>query len=164
MTREIPHFLQFLIDTPYMNEKALTRFWFTPQQTDTEALYKIMQVSDYKAMVLKDLIVEKFKEYSEKRLQYCPIDIIEILAKEYQTKSFSGKQIGEVFKSWGLKPRENASSYKMPYWRKSDEIDFVLAYKSEIGRFYTFERKDFVNDCINDQNEGKNKKNANEPF
>jgi hypothetical protein len=140
MTQEIPAFLDFLTRAEYINKKPLTRFWFTPKQTDTEALYKIMQVSDFKTATIKDVLKDKFLDFGLEELHYTASDLVEILEKEYKIRTINQKQVGEVLRNIGFKSKENATTYEIPFFMEDNINHFKRKGRYfEIGKNLIFQ-------------------------
>lgn len=135
MTKEIPYFLDFLSKAEYINKKPLTRFWFCPEQTNTEALFRIMQVSDFKTSTIKDVLKDKFLDFGLEELHYTASDLVEILEKEYKIRTINQKQVGEVLRGLGFTANETPNSYEVPYF-----IDDNIATSKRKGRFYIIEK------------------------
>lgn len=147
LEKEIPAFLRHLTEIPYINPKPLTRFWFSPEQTDTEALQKLQKVSDYKTNIIREVITDKFKDFPEcDKLQFVAKEIVEILKKDYNINTLTSKQVGEVLKELGYTPAGNTLTYKFPYWRMGNDGVYLMDYDNRIGRYYEVSRSDFVTD------------------
>jgi Family of unknown function (DUF5906) len=139
MTKEIPAFLDFLSKAEYMNKKPLTRFWFSPEQTNTEALYKIMQVSDFKTATIKDVLKDKFLDFGLEELHYTASDLVEILEKEYKIRTINQKQVGDVLRNLGFKSKENATTYEIPFFVEDNINHFKRKGRYfEIGKNLVF--------------------------
>ena len=137
LIKEIPAFLQFLIDRPFSTQKK-TRMWFTSEQIKTQALKKLMWLNNNfieKEMV--QLFYEIFDSISADEIKITPREVVSNLSKA-RRKTFEVNEIRKVLKNkWNLSPSDNSNSY--PGYEYTSYGEFVQIDRK--GRFYAIERK-----------------------
>ncbi|MBC9796278.1 primase-helicase family protein [Sinomicrobium weinanense] len=137
LIKEIPAFLQHLIDRPYATKKK-TRMWFTPEQIKTRALQKLVWLNNNaieREMVL--LLYEMFEATGTDELKITPREIVSNLSK-VRRKNFEPNDIRKILKNkWELTPSDNSNSY--PGYEFTSYGEF--AQISRVGRYFTVERK-----------------------
>ncbi len=140
LIKEIPAFLQYLIDRKFSSNKK-TRMWFTPQQIKTKALSKLMWLNNNvleKEMV--QLFYEIFDSILDEEIKATPREIASNLSK-VRRKNFEVNEIRKILKSkWNLKPSDNSNAYRGYEYTSYGE--FVQIDRK--GRYYAVERKNIT--------------------
>ncbi|MFH4968298.1 primase-helicase family protein [Gaetbulibacter sp. M240] len=137
LIREIPAFLQFLIDRPFSTRKK-SRMWFTSDQIKTKALLKLMWLNNNvieKEMV--ELFYEIFDSISDDQIKVTPREVVAILSKARRL-TLEVNEVRKILKhKWNLSPSDNSNAYQGFEYTSYGE--FVQIDRK--GRYYAIERK-----------------------
>ena len=135
--KEIPAFLQYLIDRPFSTPKT-TRMWFTPKQLKTEALQKLVWLNNNeieREMIF--LFYEMFDSFTKDQVKVTPREVVSNLGKS-RKKHFAMNDIRKILKKkWNLTPSNNANSYQGFEYTSYGE--FVQIDRK--GRYFTIEKE-----------------------
>ncbi len=138
--KEIPAFLQYLIDRPYYSEKK-TRMWFTADQIKTKALQKLVWLNNNaleKEMV--QFFYEMFDSIDKEMLHVTPREIANNLSK-VKKLVYDVNEVRKILKNkWGLIPSENSNSYNGYEYTSYGEF----AQINRVGRYFTIEKKKII--------------------
>ncbi len=139
MISEIPAFIHRIIHHKQQHPNV-SRLCFQRELYYTSALEKIIQNSRNSLEAeLATIIISIFEQFDFESFQATPIDIESFLSRNRGVKL---GQIRNVLKNrWNLEPSNNSNSYKR-ICRNTDGVFHILE-KSEIGRYYEFEKSFF---------------------
>lgn len=144
MKREIPAFVHFLGEREMFTKEG-TRMWFTPQQLHTKALDKLMKGnSSTIEKEIEELLFDEFSSTNQEFLCYTSQNLVEMLRRRNFTVT-SSYVTSTLRNKFGLVPKN--SSYK--YFRSDLMVENCpegLQSTNEKGRFYTFNRIEYIKD------------------
>ncbi|MEQ9423850.1 MAG: DUF5906 domain-containing protein [Cyclobacteriaceae bacterium] len=135
LIKEIPAFLQFLIDRP-LSTKCKTRMWFDAKELETDALKSLK----YRSKGLLELELENvIKEYIEgfelDAAKLSSYDLISML-KGSSIRGINRHQIETILReNWGLESKN--SSYPYYSWIDNGNGDMYKHSSTRKRRFYT---------------------------
>ncbi len=134
MTKEIPHFLHFLINRKLSTTNE-SRMWFKPALLETPALNKIKKYNSSKIEIeMASYSLEVMERLKLDTFQCCPKDFLDILRNAGLKADII--QIRNILKdSWGLRSEHN-SDYTF-YWTGFDGEITPMKRK---GRFLELEK------------------------
>jgi len=143
---EINHFVSFLNQRPIQNKK-LSRMWFTASQIWTEALDKLINGS--RKLLEKELILllnDKFEDFEVDEVKLTYGDLLSEL-KEDNLRVTRSELKNVIENIWGLSSKNSSYTYyyKLPY--KSANMPWVKSQEARKGRFITFQ-KEFISTML----------------
>ncbi len=137
---EIPHFLRFLIERPFVTEKK-TRMWFSADEIRTKALQKLVFKNNNKLeSKMIELLYEFFESNNDEEINVVPQDILNMMNRMFRPTYWTRNDIRNILKeTWKLNPQNNGLTY-IRY-----DIDFAGTFyqNNSVGRFFTVKR-DFI--------------------
>ena len=130
--REIPHFLDFLLNREYSSENK-SRMWFEHKELETAALRKVISYNKNKLEIeLVNIFITIMENFEDEEIKFQSNDLVNLLSKSSHRADLT--KIRRIIKEkWQLKPAKNSLTYKK-YTLLSDGS---FASNSEKGRFYT---------------------------
>jgi hypothetical protein len=138
LKKEIPAFLQYLIERPFSTQPA-TRMWFRAEQLSTAALKRVKRYNKSKLeteMALVLLTILDSRE-EEEGISFCLADMQAWLQKK-GFRNYDSNSIKSVLQDgWKLKPVSNSLTY-LQYRLGGDGNIYESQQK---GRFYTMTKK-----------------------
>ncbi len=148
LIKEIPSFLQFLINREFSSKKK-TRMWFTPNQIKTKALQKLVWLNNNELeREMIHLLYEIFEGTGEEQLSITPREITSNLSK-VRRKNYEPNDVRRILKNkWELKPAPNSNSYQGYEYTSYGEFVQI----KRVGRYFTVERKkifEFFDELMN---------------
>ncbi len=147
MQKEIPAFLHFL-SARKIKSKNKTRMWFTKEELWTEALQKIMRSGTSKLeKEIRLLIIDQFLHFDQEEVKLSPKDILELLKNENNYNGNKSEVIEIINKKWKYSPVHKPSYYSLWYYLVTNNADHIPTEKKNIGRYYTFPKNDFMENC-----------------
>lgn len=140
LNKEIPYFLQYLIQRPFHSHKQ-TRMWFTESQIKTKALQKLVWKNNNKLeSKIIELLYEFFESNEDGKINCIPQDIFNMLGKMFSKQYWTVNDVRKILKeNWKLEPQSNSLAY-IKY-----DLDYGLSFfqQNKTGRYFTIE-KNFI--------------------
>lgn len=134
MEKEIPHFLDFLINRELSTDQQ-SRMWFSPEVLETPALRKIKKYNTNKIEIeIATYCTDVMERLGKDTLSCCPKDLLDVVRDAGLRADLM--QIRNIFKdSWGLRSEKN-SDYT--FYHIGTEGDLFPAKRK--GRYYEVSR------------------------
>jgi len=144
LERELPYFMYFINGRRIKSPKK-TRMWFTKEQINTDALFKLVKGNKtYLNREIEEILIDDFYKYEKDELKYSLSDLVEVLSKNNIRVSTS--KISEVLKNFFGMDSTNGSYDK--YYLSMSPINnkYIVESTKQKGRYFTFKRSDFIKD------------------
>jgi hypothetical protein len=151
LKREIPCFINYLIERPFTTTSA-TRMWFRPEQLTTPALKRVKRYNRNKLEVEMSQILVMIIDHKElSEICFSLSDMQDWLQKK-GFRGYDSNSIRKVLQDhWKLNPSENSNSYTQ-YRLSSDGSIYEYSYK---GRFYKLSQNEVLNHYYSDDFDDK---------
>ncbi len=136
LIKEIPAFMQFLIDRKFSTAKK-TRMWFTSEQIKTKALQKLVWLNNNEVeREMVQLFYEIFDASAADEIKITPRDVVATIIKS-RRKYYEINEVRKILKSkWELKPSDNSNSYRGYEFTSYGEFIEI----DRKGRYYSIKR------------------------
>lgn len=131
MEKEIPAFLQFLMDRPFFYPRT-TRMWFDFKLYETKALRAVINHNNKKMEnELMNIMMTIIETFDVENISFSLGDITGLINNSFRRVQLS--KIRKMIKKWDLEQAPNCHSYTKYYFQK----DGTLVDYSAKGRYYT---------------------------
>lgn len=152
LIKEIPAFLQYLIERPYATQNR-TRMWFTPSQLKTEALSKLISFNkNIIEIELINTIIEIMDCYEIDVFEFCIKDLQNLMSKSPYKETTT--KLKNIVREWQLTPVQNSLKYKKYILLN----DGTIVEGTDKGRYYSITRSWLLlnfDDLMTDTNNSK---------
>lgn len=143
MKKEVPYFAHFLTNYS-IQSKRVSRMWFSKEQIQTEALEILVRGNRTSIeKEIEEFLIDEFSMLKQDKLYYSVSDLVENLNRRNirVNNSYVSKIIKDHFKL-----TSKNSSYKLYKLDLSNTLNenFTVYYETKVGRFYTFEKDNFI--------------------
>jgi hypothetical protein len=143
LVQELPYFL-FYLNKRNIKTPKKTRMWFSKNQIFTEALNKLVKGNKtYLDKELEEILIDDFIKFEVDCLKYSLGDLIEKLSKSnIRTTTF---KVSEVLKShFNLESKNGSYGIYYLALSPSEGAGFIVEETKHKGRYYTFDRSNFI--------------------
>jgi hypothetical protein len=144
MRKEIPFFAYHLTNREITTKRA-SRMWFTKEQIYTKALGVLIRGNRSSLeQEMEEFLIDEFSMLGKEELYYSISDLVEHLNK--RNIRANNSYVTKVLKNHFKLDSKNSSYklYKMDY-SNSQNGKFNVYSENKSGRFYTFQKRDFIN-------------------
>ncbi len=153
MRKEIPAFLNFL-NTRRIAHPRKDRLWFEPKHFITAQFMEIVaNTKDFLEKQLEIFIEQQFLDFRQAQLHYDPLTLKDQLNDRIKWKLNENDIRDKLKNRYGLTPEDKPSRFKFPIGFENSnqqllEVEGVhkINWGEKVGRYYTFEMKDWVNE------------------